>query len=347
MVTDHFYTNPPRLSFRIGIMSKRLSIVVCHYEIPREIPRTLFSLSPAFQIDLNSADYEVVVIDNGSQKLPDISEAPSWGLDIRLLRFEKPNHSPVNAINYAVSQTDSEFVCIFIDGARIASPRLVATALEGLKLFPRTVVGCRGRYLGPSFQTESVKNGYSKAVEDLALEKIDWKNNGYKLFDISVPDESAGESLLDSPSESNALFMRRTLWDEIGGYDREFESPGGGYANLELWTRATTTDNVNTLLLIGESTFHQLHGGAATNAQSSKIQDDMHDEYRKLCGQSYVRPIIRPYFYGSLYGKLLDEAKEITKPLRAYWERDQALLQLKRIENQLGYKILNFFRNKN
>ena len=315
-------------------MTKKLSIVVCHYDIPREIPRTLFSLSPIFQLDVDPSDYEIVVVDNGSKVIPDLSYASEWGVQVRLLVFPNPNPSPVAALNYAVSQTEGDYLCVYIDGARIASPRLIASALEALMLSPRTVVGCRGRYLGPAFQSQSMRDGYNKEIEDEKLSSIRWEKNGYKLFEISVPDESAGESLLDSPSESNALFMSRRLWNELGGYDTTFNSPAGGYCNLDIWSRATSLNGVKTVLLIGESTFHQLHGGTATNALNENVQVDMHNEYEKIRGKRYTRPIIHPYYYGSLYGKLVSEAEEISKPIRAYWERDQALEQLRKQESK-------------
>jgi glycosyltransferase involved in cell wall biosynthesis len=44
----------------------QISVVVVVYNIPREAPRTLFSLSAAYQRHINADDYEVVVVDNGS-----------------------------------------------------------------------------------------------------------------------------------------------------------------------------------------------------------------------------------------------------------------------------------------
>ena len=46
----------------------RLSVVVVFHDMAREAPRTLHSLSPAYQRDLVTADYEVIAIDNGSTR---------------------------------------------------------------------------------------------------------------------------------------------------------------------------------------------------------------------------------------------------------------------------------------
>ena len=44
----------------------RLSIVLIAYNMQREAPRTMRSLSTAMQRDVKHGDYEVVVVDNGS-----------------------------------------------------------------------------------------------------------------------------------------------------------------------------------------------------------------------------------------------------------------------------------------
>ena len=41
--------------------------------------------------------------------------------------------------------------------------------------------------------------------------------------------------------------------------------PGGGYANLELYERVTLRPDVNLVTILGEGSFHQVHGGTTTN----------------------------------------------------------------------------------
>ena len=43
-----------------------LSVVLVSYNMERELPRTLKSLAPANQVDMDENSYEVIVVDNGS-----------------------------------------------------------------------------------------------------------------------------------------------------------------------------------------------------------------------------------------------------------------------------------------
>ena len=55
--------------------------------------------------------------------------------------------------------------------------------------------------------------------------------------------------------------MPRSLWEELGGYDEAFETPGGGFVNSDTLTRAVSLTNTTIITLLGEGTFHQVHGG--------------------------------------------------------------------------------------
>jgi len=50
------------------------------------------------------------------------------------------------------------------------------------------------------------------------------------------------------------------------------------------------------VVLLGEATFHQYHGGAATSRRLT--WDEMHDEYRALRGDAYVPPPNEPTYLG-------------------------------------------------
>jgi cephalosporin hydroxylase len=93
--------------------------------------------------------------------------------------------------------------------------------------------------------------------------------------------------------------MDRKLWHALGGLDDNFKEPGGGFVNLDLWERAVALSNQQPWMILGEGTFHQVHGGAAT---SGSVDDraKMHDEYVRIKGRQYAPPQYRACFVGRL-----------------------------------------------
>ena len=266
-----------------------LSIVVISYNTPRELPRTLYSLSPAYQRRMQRHQYEVIVVDNGSANPPTAADFEHLDMDLTVLTTQAPSPSPVAAINRGLNASVGSRVGVFIDGARIASPGLLHTASEALRTSPRAVVGTRGRYLGYKFQRDSMLEGYDQTAEDRLLASVDWKADGYELFSISVFDESAGASWLNPIAESNSLFMSRLMWAELNGYDHRFQRPGGGLVNLDTWARAIALPDARPIVLLGETTFHQFHGGVATNGPLTTI-DEFYEDYRAIRGRVYEVP---------------------------------------------------------
>jgi hypothetical protein len=277
----------------------KLSVVVIAYNMARELPRTLQTLSASFQRDIAVDDYEVIVVDNGST-------APA---DEALCRRLCPNAvfhtladappSPVAAINHGLAQARGALVGVCIDGARMLSPRLLATALDAARLHPRPVIGTLAFHLGPDVQSRSVANGYHQQAEDALLASVDWVADGYQLFSIAVFASSSADGWFTLPAETNALFLTRDHWQALGGYDPAFVAPGGGLVNLDTWARACADPSGSVILLLGEATFHQVHGGIATNSPVSKWQP-FHDEYVRVRGTGYVRPDGMPTLFGHL-----------------------------------------------
>jgi hypothetical protein len=71
-----------------------LSLIVIAFNIPREIARTLVSLSAGYQRDIDPGDYEIIVVDNGSG--PALGEDAFAGLsgNFRLITMDPPHPSP-------------------------------------------------------------------------------------------------------------------------------------------------------------------------------------------------------------------------------------------------------------
>lgn len=115
--------------------SPLLSIVVVVFNMRREAPRTLFSLSPDYQQRVNAADYEVIVVENGSSERLLAEDVAKFGPNFRYLWVDDASPSPAGAINRGVALSKTPFVGIMIDGARIATPGVIALALHCLRRY--------------------------------------------------------------------------------------------------------------------------------------------------------------------------------------------------------------------
>jgi len=273
-----------------------ISIIVVSYRMARELPRTLFSLTPKKQLAVSCQDYEIIVIDNGTSEFesePISAVSPNF----RACQILDGGVSPCKAINKGLSMAKAPIMAVMIDGARICSPGLVWHCLKAQALDSKIVSGTMGMHLGPDLQMRSVPKGYNQATEDDLLRSVKWREDPYRLFQISVP---AG-SCLDGPfmpfSETNSICMHAAMWDQLGGFDEGFKTPGGGYANLDIWKRAIESPGAVPIHLLSEATFHQVHGGIATNSPSPPAEA-FREEYRKLRSGDYSVPDYKPLIFG-------------------------------------------------
>ena len=223
-----------------------------------------------------------------------------WSANARLIAIAEPTVSPVPAINLALAQARGALVGVLIDGARIASPRLLVSALEASRIHDRPVIGTLAFHLGPDVQMRSVPAGYNQAIEDRLLAGSGWEDDPYRLFGISAFAGSSAHGWFITPAETNALFLTLSHWQELGGYDPRFVTPGGGLANLDIWERLCSDPQARIILLIGEATFHQVHGGIATNTPQPPI-DLFHAEYVAIRGKPYSQPQIAPLLIGHVH----------------------------------------------
>lgn len=281
-----------------------ISVIVVFYNMTREAPRTLFTLSAGYQKDIDSSHYEVIAVDAGSDEPLDPLMVYGHGSNFRLLRFE-PAPSPASAINKAVLVSKGEIVMICIDGARILSPGILHFTLAAFRAFRNPVVATMAYHLGSAMQNYSMQDGYNQKEEDRLLDSVNWRQDGYELFRIACLAGSSQEGLFRPIGESNCLSVTRGDYDSMGGLNEDFISPGGGLVNLDFYKRAVSLDRA-LVMLLGEGTFHQFHGGVATNVPMSQHPGKLfHEEYMQIRVISFVKSDREALLLGSVPAQLM------------------------------------------
>jgi hypothetical protein len=283
----------------------KLTIIVNFHEMAREAPRTLFTLSAAYQRGVAPEDYDVVAVDNGSSQPLRQEDVRAFGPNFRCTVEPAGSSSPVAVMNRAARSVSTPWLACVIDGARMLSPGMVEKTLIALAIAAKPFVYTIGMHLGPSPQNELVEQGWTTADEDRLLDSVDWADDGYRLFAISSLAGSSAQGFLGAVAESNAFALPRSLFMAVGGFDERFTSPGGGLANLDFFKRVVIQPGVMPICLLGEASFHQMHGGVATNATArTHPWRSFAAEYERIRGEPYRPPVdIRPLYVGHLSGE--------------------------------------------
>jgi hypothetical protein len=279
-----------------------LSVIVIAHEMQHQLANTLTSLTPPYQQAVNPLDYEIQVIDNGS-KQPLDARYWSIGSNIRY-QHVPPEAAPKNpgvAINRAVAQTRAPLLCIMIDGARLLTPGVLHRATD-LATLPRAIVEVRSWHLAEPMQRAPSAGGHGVGSDQHLLQQIDWPAaDGYRLFDVAVPTASMPGGFFGTANECTCLFLTRVLFDELGGYDERYTTPGGGLCNADFFVRAVNAAQ-HVFTLLGEGTFHQMHGGAATGLSEEDRRQKFRrwrDEYETLSRPWHRRAVeYRPILVG-------------------------------------------------
>lgn len=246
-----------------------LSILVIVHKMPRQALNTVYSLSPAHQKNISS-EYEIVVVENASSE--NISQKALFAISpgIRYFLREETSQSPAKAINFGLSKCRGSHVCLMIDGARMASPRIIEYANLALSASTHCLVAIPGYNIGPQQHHLNIQSSYGENEEIALLEKSRWKENGYRLFDISSIGDANSNGFMNPLLESNCFFSSTENFQRIGGANIEFDLPGGGSLNLHMFRQLGMLPDIQYFLIPGEGTFHQFHGGITTSQAADR-----------------------------------------------------------------------------
>ncbi len=256
-----------------------LSVIVVAYDMPRQALNTLYSLSTDYQRDVAAEEYEVLVLENRSENLIDSSAvaALSGNFEYRLREETKP--TPIYAINEGLEAARGEFVCLMVDGARLLSPRVLALTLAGVRMNPDALVAVPGYHIGEHDHQHSSTVQYDEAVEVAILRDINWRDNGYRLFDISLFSGANPQGYFHPLLESNCMTAARQRLLDYGGAHEGFQAPGGGAVNLDLYRGLALQPQTQLFVTPGEGSFHQYHGGVTTTEREDR--DQVLTEFRR------------------------------------------------------------------
>src|SRR5437763_16977862 len=81
-----------------------VSVVLVVYNMAREAARTMFSLSATYQRHIAADDYEVIVVDNGSNPPFDPKALENLSGNFRLIRIDSGSPSPAEAVNRGLAE---------------------------------------------------------------------------------------------------------------------------------------------------------------------------------------------------------------------------------------------------
>lgn len=261
-------------------MKPKISIIVVVYKMARQAMNTLYSLSVDYQRNVCADDYEVIVVENNSGHNMDENAIAQLNGNFRYFLRNELSQSPVGAINFGFEKARGTSICLMIDGARMVTPRILEFALQAHAINPDALVSVPGYNLGTQDQRFHKENQHDEIIEQQLLEKIHWKNNGYRLFDVASIGGANPKGFFHPLMECNCVFTSAANFERIGRANPDFQLPGGGSINLHIYRQlGLLAQSRYYFLMIGEGSFHQFHGGITT-AQWDDL-DEVLESHRK------------------------------------------------------------------
>ena len=330
---EHLLGEVPEVDSDVSkVEFKGLSIVICAYNIPKQIVRTLMSCTPNYQ-KAPAGSIEVIIVDNGSTPPVNLAHLKKrFPIVKKVIRVEgKP--SPVFGLNQGIKQARFDHVAVMIDGAHILSPGIFNNSESIFRLFASPVI-CIPQYLLGDYSQNLFQNEDAFEDEERKLKDIFWPANGYSLFDYAtIPSENPARTVFEN-FETNCLITTKEIFETYGGFDERFDEPGAGFANLELFSRLTNPPENQYILLPGEGSFHQNHDGISTGARIEDRQlkvDAYLNKYKEITKNENLLNFKAPFVYGQVLSsvRMLSIISKEYRNMRLKLSRDLAQIHVR------------------
>jgi len=236
----------------------------------RQLENTLLSLSADYQQGVTAEDYEVIVMENNSVDNLAASSVAALPSNFRYLLRQEASATPVYAVNEAFALCRAPFICLMIDGARMASPGVIRTCLMASAITENAILAVPGYHLGYDEQ-HLVDDSRDQAQQEAELlASLDWRADGYDLFTISTFSGANRNGYLQPIMECNCLCASAKSFAAIGYADTAFTLPGGGSINLHMYRSLCMLPGSELFVSPGEGSFHQYHGGVTTSSYAER-----------------------------------------------------------------------------
>jgi glycosyltransferase involved in cell wall biosynthesis len=298
-----------------------LLVIANFHNMRREARRTLHSLSAQYQKGVDPAQYQVIAIDNGSSEPLSEEFVRGFGTNFHYRSFDTKSVSPVGAINQVIRETSSDYIMLIVDGAHILSPGILGLSLKALRVHERPMVATVPFHLGAKHQTYSILEGYNQATEDEMLDGSGWESDGYRLFQLAGNYADGSNGWFGCLYESNCFATSREVFQAAGGLNEDFQTRGGGLVNLDIFQNIMALPNVDYVMLLSEGTFHQVHGGVASNAPwNQQPWQEFNEEFKRIRGRDFRLVPRQPVMFGTVRPEALHIALVSASAGLKWWQ---------------------------
>jgi hypothetical protein len=264
----------------------------------------LQSLTPDYQYGVVPQTYEVHLLERDARPCPPLPGVSPAGPDYRW-HHPLSSDAPLScAINAVATQTQGRCLGLMLGAPCLLTPGLLHAASTVFKMFANPLILTRHFYLKPSWR-DVQSDAYKERGENFLLEKINWPEAGYRLYEVGspYPSEDDPASWFTHVFESSCIFLRRDTFLRLGGCDERMPGSGGLGIGCTLFRRAALAEDSQIVQLIGEAVFYEglsQQPPATLRQQRAASLDEFMAEYETAYGEAFSVPDRKRHYFGHM-----------------------------------------------